>query len=72
MKDNRDILEKLAWLANDMEYMEAPAIISTRWNCRACRTGIRQTMKTRARTPEPYLASAYVARNSSRSCSRRR
>lgn len=24
MRDNRDILEKLRWLSNDMEYMEAP------------------------------------------------
>ena len=29
MKDNRDILEKLAWLANDMEYMEAPTLPGT-------------------------------------------
>ena len=24
MRDNRDIIQKLDWLANDMEYMEAP------------------------------------------------
>lgn len=24
MRDNRDILEKLRWLASDMDYMEAP------------------------------------------------
>lgn len=24
MRDNRDIQEKLRWLADDMEYMEAP------------------------------------------------
>lgn len=24
MRDNRDILDKLRWLSNDMEYMEVP------------------------------------------------
>ena len=24
MRDNRDILDKLLWLSNDMEYMEVP------------------------------------------------